>query len=100
MFNLESEKNELPVSMSEESEGLDAFLNVASLANLASVFKDRDSGEWSARGDPTEIALQVFAMKFSYGRKSLQEKGWTQLAEFPFDSELKRMSVIFEKHGK
>src|SRR5204862_2090911 len=26
--------------------------------------------------------------------------GWTQLAEFPFDSELKRMSVIFEKDGK
>ena len=96
----ESGKGENPVSMLEGNNELESFLNVSSLANLASVFKDRDSGEWDARGDPTEIALQVFVMKFGWGRKSLQEKGWTQLAEFPFDSELKRMSVIFEKHGK
>jgi P-type Na+/K+ transporter len=42
----------------------------------------------------------VFVMKFNWGRKLLQGNGWTQLAEFPFDSELKRMSVIFEKDGK
>lgn len=96
----ESGKDEHPVSMLEGNKDLEAFLNVSSLANLASVFKDRDSGEWDARGDPTEVALQVFVMKFGWGRKSLQEKGWTQLAEFPFDSELKRMSVIFEKDGK
>src|SRR5208282_2523339 len=96
----ESGEDENPVSLLEGNKELEAFLNVSSLANLASVFKDRDSGEWDARGDPTEIALQVFVMKFGRGRKSLQEKGWTQLAEFPFDSELKRMSVIFEKDGK
>jgi len=93
-------KDESPVSLLEGNHELEDFLKVASLANLASVFKDRDSGEWDARGDPTEIALQVFVMKFGWGRKSLQEKGWKQLAEFPFDSELKRMSVIFEKDRK
>jgi len=91
--------DENPVSLLAGNTELENFLNVASLANLASVFKDRESGEWDARGDPTEIALQVFVMKFGWGRKTLQEKGWTQLAEFPFDSELKRMSVIFEKDG-
>lgn len=99
IFESEGEKDENPVSLLSGNRELEDFLNVASLANLASVFKDRESGEWDARGDPTEIALQVFVMKFGWGRKTLQEKGWTQLAEFPFDSELKRMSVIFEKDG-
>ena len=95
---ISEEKN--PASLLEGNQELETFLNVSSLANLASVFKDRDSGEWDAIGDPTEIALQVFVMKFGWGRKSLQEeKGWRQLAEFPFDSVLKRMSVIFEKDG-
>jgi Na+-exporting ATPase len=79
---------------------LETFLNVASLANLASVYRDPETGMWDARGDPTEIALQVFVMKLGWGRKDLERKGWKQLAEFPFDSELKRMSVIFEKDGQ
>ena len=99
IYESEGGKDENPVSLLPGNTELENFLNVASLANLASVFKDRESGEWDARGDPTEIALQVFVMKFGWGRKTLQEKGWTQLAEFPFDSELKRMSVIFEKDG-
>lgn len=102
MDETEGGKDENPAELLEGNQELEAFLNVSSLANLASVFKDNDSGEWDARGDPTEIALQVFVMKFGWGRKSLQEKkGWKQLAEFPFDSELKRMSVIFEnKNGE
>ena len=98
----EKENQEQPVSTDAgvRYPELGAFLNVASLANLASVFRDRDTGEWDARGDPTEIALQVFVMKLGWGRKFLQDQGWTQVAEFPFDSELKRMSVIFEKDGK
>jgi P-type Na+/K+ transporter len=95
-----SGKHENPVSLLDNNPELEPFLNVASLANLATVFKDHESGEWDARGDPTEIALQVFVMKFGWGRKDLQRKGWTQLAEYPFDSELKRMSVIFEHAGK
>ena len=93
-------KDESPVSLLPGNNDLENFLKVASLANLASVFRDRNTGEWDARGDPTEIALQVFVMKFGWGRKTLQEKGWQQIAEFPFDSELKRMSVIFENNGE
>lgn len=96
----DGEKGENPVSLLSGNHELEKFLNVASLANLASVFKDRETGEWDARGDPTEIALQVFVMKFGWGRKTLQGNGWSQLSEFPFDSELKRMSVIFEKDGE
>ncbi|KAL3417075.1 potassium sodium efflux p-type fungal-type transporter [Phlyctema vagabunda] len=79
---------------------LEKFLNVASLANLAHVQKT-DEG-WKARGDPTEIAIQVFASRFNWNRNRFtngEDPVWTQVAEFPFDSELKRMSVIF-KHKK
>ncbi|QUC22524.1 uncharacterized protein UV8b_06765 [Ustilaginoidea virens] len=73
------------------------YLNVASLANLASVHKVND--EWRGRGDPTEIAIQVFASRFNWNRLRLstgEGSQWHQVAEFPFDSDVKRMSVIFE----
>jgi P-type Na+/K+ transporter len=74
------------------------FLRVASLANLAHVRKDKD-GAWHARGDPTEIALQVFASRFDYNRSKFvdgEKPQHKQVSEFPFDSDVKRMSVIFE----
>ncbi|VUC21899.1 unnamed protein product [Clonostachys rosea] len=73
------------------------YLNVASLANLASVTEVEN--EWHARGDPTEIAIQVFASRFDWNRLRLSnghDAQWRQIAEFPFDSDVKKMSVIFE----
>ncbi|EJP62002.1 potassium/sodium efflux P-type ATPase [Beauveria bassiana ARSEF 2860] len=73
------------------------YLNVASLANLASVTKVED--EWHGRGDPTEIAIQVFATRFNWNRLRLsqgKDAQWSEIAEFPFDSDVKKMSVIFE----
>lgn len=85
----------------EELVGKDAtlreYLNVASLANLASV--NQVDGEWHGRGDPTEIAIQVFASRFNWNRHRLstgENAQWHQKAEFPFDSDVKKMSVIFE----
>ncbi|KAL8914968.1 MAG: hypothetical protein Q9171_000595 [Xanthocarpia ochracea] len=77
---------------------LQEFLQSTALCNLASVRFDKQKNEWQAIGDPTEIALQVFAHRFQLGKKTLQEQhGWTQLAEYPFDSSIKRMSVIYQK---
>ncbi|PHH65706.1 hypothetical protein CDD81_1792 [Ophiocordyceps australis] len=73
------------------------YLNIASLANLASVNQVQD--EWVGRGDPTEIAMQVFATRFNWNRLRLSSGDgaqWHQIAEFPFDSDVKKMSVIFE----
>ncbi|KHN94933.1 ATPase, P-type, potassium/sodium efflux, fungal [Metarhizium album ARSEF 1941] len=73
------------------------YLNIASLANLATVNKVND--EWHGRGDPTEIAIQVFASRFNWNRLRLstgEKAPWLQVAEFPFDSDVKKMSVIFE----
>lgn len=82
----------------KDNEPLTNYLKVASLANLAHVHNTE--GEWKARGDPTEIAIQVFACRFDWNRgpKTPGDKPqWRQLAEFPFDSDVKRMSVIFEE---
>ncbi|KAK1957444.1 potassium/sodium efflux P-type ATPase [Colletotrichum sublineola] len=79
---------------------LAAFLHVASLANLATITKKED--QWVARGDPTEIAIQVFASRFDWNRLRLtagEAPEWSEIAELPFDSDVKRMSVIM-KHNQ
>lgn len=65
-----------------------SFLRVASLCNLATVFKDKETDQWAAHGDPTECAIQTFACRFGYSRQSLTkpqdgEKAaqWTQICE-------------------
>lgn len=83
----------------ENNEALLAFLKVASFANLANVHT-MDDGNWTARGDPTEIAIQVFAARFQWNRLDFtqgEKARWKQLAEFPFDSDVKKMSVVFEE---
>lgn len=80
---------------------LESFLHAAALCNLATVRHDSESKKWKTMGDPTEIALQVFAHRFSFGKKTLEtERGWKQLAEYPFDSTVKRMSVIYKNDGE
>lgn len=81
----------------KENDDLTAFLWVASLANLAHVHQK--DGAWVARGDPTEIALQVFASRFDFNRSKFVDGpngSFKQVSEYPFDSDVKRMSVIFE----
>lgn len=82
------------------------FLDVANLANLVTVKKvsgneenasDSTGTHWQAQGDPTEIAIQVFAARFgrnSDTRPSFDDTEWRQLVEFPFDSGVKKMSVL------
>ncbi|KAL8691070.1 MAG: hypothetical protein Q9218_003632 [Villophora microphyllina] len=82
----------------EVSPELKQFLLPTALCNLATVRFDQNKHEWQAIGDPTEVALQVFAHRFQLGKKTLEEEhGWTQVAEYPFDSSIKRMSVIYRK---
>ncbi|KAI7648215.1 Na(+)/Li(+)-exporting P-type ATPase, partial [Hortaea werneckii] len=81
-----------------DNEALSDYLKVASLANLAHVHQT-DEGEWNARGDPTEIAIQVFSTRFHVNRRDSiagDNPNWKLLAEFPFDSDVKKMSVIYK----
>ncbi|KAH8603167.1 hypothetical protein B0O99DRAFT_605317 [Bisporella sp. PMI_857] len=81
---------------------LETLLQSTALCNLASVRKEtegEDAGKWKTTGEPTEIALQVFAHRFDFGKRTLESAGWKQLAEFPFDSTIKRMSVVYSSPG-
>ena len=53
------------------------------------------SGNWTAIGDPTEIALSVAAAKAQITRES-ERHLYRRLDEIPFDSTRKRMSVSFQ----
>ncbi|CAA7264368.1 unnamed protein product [Cyclocybe aegerita] len=113
-------------------EGHAKAIRIASLCNVASIHKNL-KGEWKSTGDPTEVALQVFASKLKLGRASLTSsslldsdektgrsamgpiieneekedrihfndetskapKRFEAVAEYPFSSELKRMTVIY-----
>jgi Na+-exporting ATPase len=52
---------------------------------------------WKATGEPTEIALHVLAMRFNMGREELlRTLPISQAAEFPFDSTVKKMTVVYK----
>ncbi|KAJ5752688.1 P-type ATPase [Penicillium odoratum] len=103
-----------PVQLDDENEGpaadiigdlipgnrqLQEFLDVASMANLSPLHKTEE-GEWHVRGEPTEIAIQVFASRFNWScDRWTKGQGvvWHQKAEFSFGSTVKKMTVIFNK---
>ncbi|KAJ1723130.1 hypothetical protein LPJ53_002494 [Coemansia erecta] len=71
----------------------------ASLCNMSEIKHNAETGEWVGIGDPTEIALQVFASKVSMGKPQLTANSgahdrWSVVCEYPFDSSIKRMSVV------
>ncbi|KKZ68716.1 potassium/sodium efflux P-type ATPase, fungal-type [[Emmonsia] crescens] len=85
------------------------FLNALALCNLSSVYNPNDKtsidnqsvtdagDSWTAVGEPTEIALHVLALRFNSGKLALlQGRQRKQLAEFPFDSAIKRMTVAYQ----
>ncbi|RDW58038.1 potassium efflux P-type ATPase [Coleophoma cylindrospora] len=95
----------------EKNSGLLECLNAVSLCNLATIYEpkpgisssEKELSRWTAVGDPTEIALQVFAMRFDHGKsRLLLPRNLNLVAEHPFDSSIKRMSVAYEDstHGK
>jgi magnesium-transporting ATPase (P-type) len=47
------------------------FIHGASLNNMASIHKPLEGQGWDAHGDPTEVALQVFAHKAGRGKPHL-----------------------------
>ncbi|KAL4806217.1 hypothetical protein BDV18DRAFT_139009 [Aspergillus unguis] len=83
------------------------FITALSLCNLSTVHNNStDSsdqvptqvaeGNWTAVGEPTEIALRVFSMRFGYEKADLVKNRDLHLhTEFPFDSSVKKMTVIY-----
>lgn len=77
-----------------KSARLNGFLETVALCNN-SVVTVTDNNH-TAIGEPTEIALQVLAMRFGLGKPALMEfNNHHLLVEFPFDSSCKRMTVVY-----
>lgn len=47
------------------------FVQSAALNNMATIHRGAEEKGWEANGDPTEIALQVFAHKAGRGKTHL-----------------------------
>ncbi|KAJ5137387.1 ATPase P-type K/Mg/Cd/Cu/Zn/Na/Ca/Na/H-transporter [Penicillium atrosanguineum] len=78
----------------EQNPALHIFLSALALCNLSVVHHENDI--WTAIGEPTEIALHVLAMRFEFGRKQVTERQKIELyTEYPFDSTIKKMSVVY-----
>lgn len=91
--------NELPPAKMKvtgrEAANLRGFLETVALCNNAAVTQREST--WTALGEPTEIALQVLAMRFGMGKPELLSDEKTALvSEFPFDSTCKRMTVVYD----
>ncbi|KAI8084183.1 uncharacterized protein B0P05DRAFT_466593 [Gilbertella persicaria] len=99
-FNIEgdvcSEETQEKMTQDTMNFGLRQLVQTAALCNMSQVRQDHETNEWYGLGDPTEVALQVFAHKLYMSKPALTEKGWKLKTEFPFDSSIKRMSVLCE----
>jgi len=95
-------KHPVPALRTAESDP-DMFLNQPAAINLtlaggalcndASVQPDPQTGRYQAVGDPTEGALLVAAAQAGL-RKSELQKTVPRIAEWPFDSDRKRMTTV------
>lgn len=82
----------------ENQPALHTFLSALALCNLSVVH--HDNGVWTAVGEPTEIALHVLAMRFNLGRDVVVNRCRLGLhTEYPFDSAIKKMSVVYRNEA-
>ncbi len=70
---------------------LDMLLKASILCTTANLYQDKG---WKISGDPTEGALVVAAAKANLIKNKLV-KEYKSLAELPFDSKRKRMSIVY-----
>ncbi|KAJ5167793.1 ATPase P-type K/Mg/Cd/Cu/Zn/Na/Ca/Na/H-transporter [Penicillium canariense] len=78
----------------EKHPALHTFLSAIALCNVSVVHHDRNI--WSAVGEPTEIALHVLATRFNFGKSAVvNRRGIRLYTEYPFDSVIKKMTVVY-----
>jgi Ca2+-transporting ATPase len=71
-------------------------LRVAALANRGEVTRSAEG--WVGRGDPTETALLVAALKAGLDPASLR-RDWPEVGDVPFSSERMYMATFHRRHG-
>jgi potassium/sodium efflux P-type ATPase len=86
----------LDVNTIEANYALESLFRVASLCNTSKLFLDPDTNTWKAHGDPTEIALNVFATKMGLTKDFYGQQGLVFEKEFAFESAVKRMTSVYK----
>lgn len=74
------------------------WMDAATLANISSIQPvEKEAGVyWEGQGDATEIAINVFCTRLESTRKKLiDDRSLEHIAEFSFDSSIKRMSSVY-----
>ncbi|UNC92793.1 calcium-translocating P-type ATPase, SERCA-type [Candidatus Contubernalis alkaliaceticus] len=66
---------------------------------IASKWRTGKISSWEIQGDPTEGALLAAAAKGGFWREDMEKRD-KRIAELPFDSERKRMTVVYENSKK
>jgi Ca2+-transporting ATPase len=66
---------------------------------ISGMWRRSQDSAWSIEGDPTEGALIVAAAKAGVWRENL-EKTQSRVAEIPFESDRRRMSVVYSQNGE
>ncbi len=83
--------------------GISALCTSARLTRCSSSVSSRlpsgKTSSWKIQGDPTEGALLVAAAKGGFWREDLEQRE-KRIEEYPFDSERKRMTVVYENKQK
>jgi Ca2+-transporting ATPase len=77
----------------EPKEDLLWLLRIGTLCNNSGLEKNNEKNVWEIRGDPTEGALVVSAVKAGLERGEL-EKIYPRIGEIPFSSERKCMTTV------
>ncbi|KAL0565519.1 hypothetical protein V5O48_016504 [Marasmius crinis-equi] len=130
LLGREEKEKEIPLGLEalDEDESLREVVTVASICGVATLTKaeakEGKEGRWKATGDPTEVALQVFAHRFGFRREdrvvvptgaaasedapsadspdsapapsaSPKSPQYKLHTEHPFDSSIKRMSMVY-----
>jgi Ca2+-transporting ATPase len=94
----------------KDDQSLRRLLQVGVLCNDADLVQEEPEAQgkkkkkeaakpiWTVKGDPTEGALTVLGAKAGVTRSAMASL-YRRIAEFPFDSDRKRMSVVVEHQG-
>ncbi|MFH1896750.1 MAG: calcium-translocating P-type ATPase, SERCA-type [Candidatus Desantisbacteria bacterium] len=80
-----------------QDETLMLLFKTSVLCNNARLYKNEEG--WRMVGDPTEGALIVVAKKAGLSQEQLLNE-YNLVEEFPFDSERKMMTVVYDEKGK
>lgn len=92
--NLIDSENNVVQAYSPETTALST---VACLCNVAEINFNSETKEWTSRGDPTEVALRVFASKMGLDHKAMSQIDYIFEQEHAFDSTTKRMTTMYRR---